>query len=78
MKSMVPKKMIKIRSVELGIPLAQLARELGVSRQFIYQVCAGKRPTPHVREHICRRLGFYPAQLGWFDNGVSHHLFPRR
>ena len=67
MTSAMSKKMIKIRSVELGIPLAQLAKELGVSRQFVYQVCAGKRPTFRVRKHICRRLGLRPAQLGWPD-----------
>jgi transcriptional regulator with XRE-family HTH domain len=77
MKSAGLKKMIKIRSVELGVPLAQIAKELGVSRQFVYQVCAGRRPTARIREHICRRLGLEPAQLGWSENDMSPALFKK-
>lgn len=68
MTSEKSKKMIKMRSVELGVPLAQLAKELGVSRQFIYQVCAGRRTTPRIRAHICRRLDLHPSQLGWSES----------
>jgi transcriptional regulator with XRE-family HTH domain len=65
MSSAATKKMIKVRSAELGISLAVLARELGVSRQFVYQVCTGRRTTARVRHYLCRRLNLHPAQLGW-------------
>jgi|GEM_PF-5470521 len=65
MTSMMRKKKIKLRSVEIGIPLALLAKELGVSRQFVYQVCAGQRMTSRIRAYICHRLGFHPTHLGW-------------
>jgi len=77
MTSVMLKKKIKIRSVQLGIPLAQLARELGVSRQFVYQVCAGQRLTFRIRGYICHRLGLHPAQLGWSDTQAPAQLFPR-
>ena len=67
MTSTMLKKKIKLRSVQRGIPLAKLAKELGVSRQFVYQVCAGRRMTGRVRAYICHRLGLHPAQLGWPD-----------
>ncbi len=73
MTSMMLKKKIKIRSVEIGIPLAQLAKELGVSRQFVYQVCAGQRLTCRIRGYICHRLGLHPAQLGWPDIQPPKH-----
>lgn len=78
MTSEATKKMIKLRSVELGIPLAQLARELGVSRQFLYQVCVGLRPTARIRNHICQRLDLNPVLLGWDDQGASSSGIPAR
>lgn len=37
--------------------MAKWGRELGVQRQFIYQVVEGKRKNPRVRRFIEKRLG---------------------
>lgn len=37
--------------------MSDWARDLGVSRQFIYQVVRGRKKTAHVRAYIEERLG---------------------
>lgn len=60
--------LIRVRSVILGISLATLARELGITRTFLSEIVTGKRRTAYIRRHICARLGLSPRQLGWDED----------
>ncbi len=56
MKRWPPKK-IRARLVEKGITMAAIARKLGVSITFVWQVVNGIRPTPYVRQAIAEAIG---------------------
>lgn len=65
MGKMTAKKKILIRSIELEIPLAWIAREAGTTRQNVYHVLAGRSQSKRIRKLICQRLKFTPDDLGW-------------
>jgi len=48
---------IKIAAIAAGESMAAWARELDVSRQFVYQVATGIRNNRRVRDFIEERLG---------------------
>lgn len=54
---------IRMAALAQGENMAVWARELEVSRQFIYQVVNGERQTKRVRDFIETRLGetFWPV-----------------
>lgn len=66
------KKLIRIRAIERGLPLAAIAREAGTSRQHVYRVASGIAVSRRIRQLICRRLAFKPQELGWppFDRAT--------
>ena len=53
---------IRVAALEAGQNMAQWARALGMSRQYIYQVVSGKRRNQRVRDFIETRLNtiFWP------------------
>lgn len=65
MGKLTVKKKILIRSIELEIPLAQIAREAGTTRQNVYHVLAGRSRSKRIRKLICQRLRFAARDLGW-------------
>lgn len=65
------KKMIRIRSLEKGIPLIRIAEEAGVSRQAIYNVVNGHNGSKTLQRLICLRLGFKPRELDWPEDLVA-------
>jgi len=50
-------KRIKILAMMMDENMAEWARQLGVSRQAIYQVVEGQRRNPRIRKIIEQRLG---------------------
>ena len=50
-------KRIKILAMMMDENLAEWARQLGVSRQAVYQVVEGQRRNPRIRKIIEQRLG---------------------
>jgi lambda repressor-like predicted transcriptional regulator len=48
---------IRIALLRAGVTQAQLARELDVTQQLVYQVIAGTCVSNQVRQHIAKRIG---------------------
>ncbi|BBO78605.1 hypothetical protein DSCW_60220 [Desulfosarcina widdelii] len=55
---------IRVMAMVADQNMALWARELGVSRQYIYQVVKGTRKNQRIRSHIEKRLGetFWPEK----------------
>ena len=55
---------IRIAAIAAGETMAQWARELGVSRQFVYQAVSGAHKNHRVRDFIESRLNetFWPKK----------------
>lgn len=67
------------RLIDLELPKAALAREIGISRVMLYEVLAGRAETPWIRREIARRLGFtYEAVWGTPDPGLERGEYVRR
>ena len=56
-----------------GSSLAQIARELGVSRQFVSTVLSGQKRSERIEEHIARTVGIPVGEL-WTDREPLNQL----
>lgn len=54
---------IKARLVEKGVVMADIARELGVTRQAIYMTLSGTLKSTRIQEALAQRLGTTPDKL---------------
>jgi transcriptional regulator with XRE-family HTH domain len=48
---------IRIALIRADVTQSQLARELNVTQQLVYQVIAGTTVSDQVRQHIAKRIG---------------------
>jgi Ner family transcriptional regulator len=64
---------IKVELRMAGSSLAQVARELGVSRQFVSAVLGGQKRSERIEEHIARTVGIPVGQL-WTDREPLNQL----
>ena len=56
-----------------GSSLSQVARELGVSRQFVSTVLSGQKRSERIEEHIARTVGIPVGEL-WTDREPLNQL----
>ena len=55
---------IKVALLRAGTNQMEIARKLGITKQFVNQVIKGHRPTRRVREAIARAVG-KPVEKLW-------------
>ena len=53
-------KAIRLHLVSNDLTVVQLARQLGLSRQYLYDIFQGNRPAPGVRKRLVEEFGFAP------------------
>jgi transcriptional regulator with XRE-family HTH domain len=56
---------LKILLLQRGITLQSVAHDLGVSRQYLYDILHGKRKALHVRSRLVHEFGFPEHLVEW-------------
>lgn len=69
--TMTRRQKVKIELIKKGIPAAGIARQMGVSRQAIYQTVDGIIKSRRLRKAIAEAIGVKIEDL-WPSNGNGH------
>lgn len=69
--TMTRRQKVKIELIKKGIPAAEIARQMSVSRQAIYQTVDGIIKSRRLRKAIADAIGLRVEDL-WPSNGNGH------